>query len=138
YTLHPRCGTSFMMFVMIISLLIFSFMGWPNIFVRVISRLLLIPVIAGISYELLQWTGRHSNFRVKALSMPGILLQKVTTREPNLEELEVAIAATKMVLPSHENADVPVEYWVGIQKPDGTMIKNEEETNAYIARKNKG
>lgn len=138
YTLHPRCGTSFMMFVMIISLLIFSFMGWPNLAVRVVSRLLLIPVIAGISYELLQWTGRHNNFCVKGLSMPGILLQKITTREPSLDELEVAIAATKMVLPSHEDASLPVEYWVGVQKPDGTLIKNEEETNAYIARKNKG
>lgn len=138
YTLHPRCGTSFLMFVMVISLLVFSFLGWPKLATRVISRLLLIPVIAGLSYEVLQWTGRHSNACVKILSMPGILLQKLTTREPDEKELEVAIAATKMVLPSHEDPNVPVEYWVGIMKPDGTLIKNEEETNAYIARKNKG
>ena len=137
YTLHPRCGTSFMMFVMVISLLVFSFLGWPNLATRVVSRLLLIPLIAGISYEVLQWTGRHNNVCVKALSLPGICLQMLTTRTPDEKELEVAIAATKMVLPSHEDPTVPVEYWVGVQKPDGTLIKNEEETNAYIARKNK-
>ena len=137
YTLHPRCGTSFLMFVMIISLLVFSFLGWPNLIVRVCSRLLLIPVIAGISYELLQFTGRHNNGFVKACSMPGISLQLLTTKEPSLEQLEVAIAATKMVLPSHEDQSLEVEYWVGVQKPDGTLVKSEEETNAYIARKNK-
>ena len=63
------------MFVMVISLLVFSFLGWPKLATRVISRLLLIPVIAGLSYEVLQWTGRHSNACVKILSMPGILLQ---------------------------------------------------------------
>ncbi|MDO5441479.1 MAG: DUF1385 domain-containing protein [Bacillota bacterium] len=137
YTLHPRCGTSFLMFVMIISLLVFSFFGWPNLIVRVVSRLLLIPVIAGISYELLQFTGRHNSGFVKACSLPGISLQLITTKEPSLKQLEVAIAATKQVLPSHEDPNVEVNYWVGVQKPDGTLIKDEEATNAYIARKNK-
>jgi len=135
YTLHPRCGTSFLMFVMIISLLVFSFLGWPNLWVRVASRLALIPVIAGLSYELLQFTGRHDGKFVKACSMPGISLQMLTTKEPSLDQLEVAIVATNAVLPSHENPDIPVEYWVGIRKPDGTLIKNEEETEEYIKRK---
>ena len=137
YTLHPRCGTSFLMFVMIISLLVFSFLGWPNLAVRIISRLALIPVIAGLSYELLQFTGRHDNGFVKACSMPGICLQMLTTNEPSLDQLEVAIAAVNAVLPSHEDPNVEVEYWVGIQKPDGTLIKNQEETDAYIERKKK-
>jgi len=137
YTLHPRCGTSFMMFVMIISLLIFSFLGWPNLVTRVLSRLLLIPVVAGISFEVLQWTGRHNNSCVKAMSMPGIMLQKITTREPSLDQLEVAIAAMNAVLPSHEDPSIPVDYWVGEVMPDGTMVKNEEETEEYKARKSK-
>lgn len=137
YTLHPRCGTSFLMFVMIISLLVFSSLGWPNVWVRLATRLALIPVIAGLSYELLQFTGRHNNTFVKACSMPGIMLQKLTTKEPDLKQLEVAIAATNMVLPSHEDPSIEVEYWVGLRKPDGTLVKDEEATNAYIARKNK-
>ncbi len=137
YRLHPRCGTSFMMFVMVISLLIFSFFGWPNLAVRILSRLALIPVVAGISYEVLQFTGRHANACVKGLSLPGIALQQLTTKEPDEKQLEVAIAALNAVLPSHEDPDLPVEYWVGRIKPDGTMEKDEEETAEYIARKEK-
>ena len=137
YTLHPRCGTSFMMFVMIIALLIFSLFGWPNLLVRILTRLICIPFIAGLSYELLQFTGRHDSKLVKALSMPGIMLQKLTTCEPSLDQLEVAIAAMNAVLPSHENADVPVDYWVGVQKSDGSLVKNEAETEEYRLSKQK-
>ena len=137
YTLHPRCGTSFMVFVMVISLLIFSLFVWPKLWLRVLSRLLLIPVVAGLSYELLQFTGRHNNGFVKAVSVPGIMLQKVTTREPSLDQLEVAIAAMKAVLPSHENPDIPVDYWVGVQLKDGTLVKDEAETLEYIENKKK-
>ena len=137
YTLHPRCGTSFMMFVMIIALLVFSLFGWPNLLTRVITRLVFIPVIAGLSYELLQFTGRHDSALVKILSMPGILLQKLTTCEPDLKQLEVAIAAMNAVLPSHNDPDIPVDYWVGVQKPDGSLVKNEAETEEYRASKSK-
>jgi len=98
YTLHPRCGTSFLMFVMIISLILFSLLGWPNLAVRVISRLVLVPVVAGLSYELLRWAGRCDNWLVKVLSLPGLYLQKLTTREPDDSQLEVAIAAMKAVM----------------------------------------
>jgi len=94
-TLHPRCGTSFMVFVMIISLLLFSLLGWPNLVMRIVSRLILLPVIAGISYEVLQWAGRSDSAVVKALSLPGIMLQKLTTRCPDESQLEVAITALK-------------------------------------------
>lgn len=97
-TLHPRCGTSFLMFVMVISLLLFSLLGWPNLLWRITSRLLLIPVIAGLSYELLRWAGRSDSAVVKILSYPGLLLQKLTTQEPNEKQLEVAIAAMKAVM----------------------------------------
>jgi len=137
YTLHPRCGTSFMMFVMVIALLVFSLFGWPKLIVRVLTRLILIPVIAGLSYELLQFTGRHDSAFVKILSMPGILLQKLTTCEPSLDQLEVAIAAMNAVLPAHEDPDLPVDYWVGVQLPDGSLVKDEAETAEYAASKKK-
>ena len=98
YTLHPRCGTSFMVFVLIISLLLFSFLGWPNLLWRITSRILLIPVIAGISYELLKWAGRSSGIVVRVLSWPGLMLQKLTTAEPDEAQLEVAILSLKAVL----------------------------------------
>ena len=137
YTLHPRCGTSFLMFVMVISLLVFSLLGWPNLAARVLSRLLLIPVIAGLSYELLQFTGRHDGKCVRALSMPGILLQKLTTKEPTDDMVEVAIIAVKAVLPSHEDPSVPVEYWVGRVTPAGEYIKDEKATEKYRADREK-
>jgi uncharacterized protein YqhQ len=92
-TLHPRCGTSFLMFVMVISLLLFSLLGWKDLLFRIASRLLLIPVIAGLSYELLRWAGSSTSPVVKVLSVPGLLLQKLTTRKPNDQQLEVAIIA---------------------------------------------
>lgn len=98
YTLHPRCGTSFLMFVMVISLVLFSLLGWPNLLWRIISRLLLLPVVAGLSYELLRWAGKSDNIVVKFLSLPGLWLQKLTTREPTDKQLEVAIAAMEAVL----------------------------------------
>lgn len=96
--LHPRCGTSFLMFVMVISLLLFSLLGWPDLLFRIGSRLLLIPVIAGLSYELLRWAGRSTSWTVKILSLPGLALQKLTTREPDDQQLGLAIMALKAVL----------------------------------------
>lgn len=96
-TLHPRCGTSFLMFVFIIALLCHVLLGWPVLWIRIVTRLLLLPVIAGLSYELLRWAGRSDNWVVKILSMPGLWLQKITTAEPDDEMLEVAIEAVKAV-----------------------------------------
>ena len=121
-TLHPRCGTSFLMFVMVISLLLFSLLGWPNLFWRIASRLLLIPLIAGLSYELLRWAGRSDSITVKILSVPGLLLQKLTTQEPDEKQLEVAIAAMKAVMVP---ADTPV--YVGDCDKNGMLIQTEEK-----------
>ena len=117
YTLHPRCGTSFLVFVLIISLLLFSFLGWPNLALRIISRLVLIPVIAGISYELLKWAGRSNGIIVRILSYPGLMLQKLTTAEPTNEQLEVAILSLKAVI---VDKDHPVIE--GFVDKDGNMI----------------
>ena len=117
YTLHPRCGTSFLMFVLIISLLLFSLLGWPNLALRIISRLVLIPVIAGISYELLKWAGRSDGRLVRILSYPGLMLQKLTTSEPTTDQLEVAILSLKAVL---VDKDFPVID--GFVDKDGNMI----------------
>ncbi len=95
YTLHPRCGTSFLMFVMVLTIFIYALLGWPSLFWRFTSRLLLLPVIAGFSYELLRWAGRSDSTVVKVISLPGIYLQKLTTCEPRHKHLEVAIAAMK-------------------------------------------
>ncbi len=102
-TLHPRCGTSFLFLVMVISIVLFSMVGWPNPWMRVIFRLILMPVVAGVSYEVIRWSGRSTSRLVQWISYPGLMLQKLTTREPDDSQLEVAIAALKSVLPSQEN-----------------------------------
>jgi len=104
-TLHPRCGTSFLLIVLVVSILVFSFLGWPNLIVRIVSRILLLPIIAGISYEIIKWAGRSEGTVSKIVRMPGLYLQKLTTREPDKEQLEVAIEALKGVLVNREGAD---------------------------------
>jgi uncharacterized protein YqhQ len=120
YTLHPRCGTSFLVFVMIIAVLVHALMGWPSVVLRVVSRILVLPVIAGLSYELLKWAGRSSNPIVKILSLPGLYVQKLTTREPSDAQLEVAIAAMKAVLKPEGTP-----YFEGICDLDGNPVTQE-------------
>ncbi len=103
-TLHPRCGTNFLMIVMLISMFIFAFLGWPNLWERIASRILLMPVIAGVSYEIIRFAGAHAgNALVHFFILPGLLLQKLTTREPDDAQIEVAIASLKAVLPQEES-----------------------------------
>lgn len=99
-TLHPRCGTSFLMFVFIISFSALHFLlGWPNLALRIISRLLLLPVIAGLSLmSCCGGRGKGDSLVVKILSIPGLYLQKITTKEPDDKQLEVAIASINAVL----------------------------------------
>ena len=103
--LHPRCGTSFLLIVMVISIIFFSFLKWDNIYERIIMRLLLLPVVAGVSYEIIKFAGRSKSKVVRVLIMPGLWLQKLTTREPDLSQLEVAIAALKAVLTGNKEDD---------------------------------
>ncbi len=103
--LHPRCGTSFLVFVMIISIVLFSFISWENMWIRLGLRLLLLPVVAGISYEIIRWAGKSKSRIVCVLSKPGMWLQNITTREPDDSQLEVAIAAMKAVLTDNKEDD---------------------------------
>ena len=94
---HKRCGTSFLVYVMIISIFLFMFIQTPNIYIKFVSRILLIPVIAGISYEILKLMGKFDNRFVDAISRPGMLMQGLTTLEPDEKEVEVAIKAVEAV-----------------------------------------
>ncbi len=98
-TRHPRCGTSFLLIVMVTAILVFSLLGKPEFLDRVLYKILLFPIIAGISYEVIRFTGKHRDRRwVQVVSWPGLLLQKITTREPSDEQIEVAILAMKKVV----------------------------------------
>lgn len=94
---HKRCGTSFLFFVVFLSIVLFIFIRVDDPIMRIIIRILLIPVIAGISYEILRLAGRSNNIIIRILSAPGMLLQKLTTREPDDDMIEVAIAAVEAV-----------------------------------------
>jgi uncharacterized protein YqhQ len=98
-TAHARCGTSFILVVVVISVLVFSLLGRPPLLLRLASRVLLLPVITGISYEWLKFSARHeTSWWIRSLLLPGLAMQKLTTREPDEEMIEVAIVALKRVL----------------------------------------
>ncbi len=103
--LHPRCGTSFMFIAMIVSILVFSVVSWSNVWIRMLLRLALLPVVVGISYELIKYAGGHDNIVTKILSAPGKAMQLITTAEPDDSMLEVAIEALKLVIPEEKGKD---------------------------------
>ncbi len=97
--IHPRCGTAFLLWVMVVAIFVFAFFGRPAWYWLIATRVLLLPVIAGIAYELIRFAGRHSDNRVlMTLLAPGLWLQRLTTREPSLDQLEVSIRALREVL----------------------------------------
>jgi len=97
--IHPRCGTAFLLWVMVIAIFVFAFFGRPHWYWLIATRILLLPVIAGIAYELIRFAGKHQNNRIlMALLAPGMWLQRLTTREPSLDQIEVSIRALKEVL----------------------------------------
>ena len=96
--LHPRCGTNFLFIVMSTSIILFSFFGWPNPLVRIVMRIICIPIVAGISYEIIRFLGKYNNKFTKIVAYPGMMLQNLTTQNPDDEQLEVAIAALKAVV----------------------------------------
>lgn len=104
--LHPRCGTSFLFMVMIISILVLSFFGWPNPIQRLLVRIMMFPVIAGISYEINRFIGKSSSKLAYFLSYPGLIIQRLATvKEPDGEQIEVAIQALKAVLTDNKDED---------------------------------
>jgi uncharacterized protein YqhQ len=97
--IHPRCGTAFLLWVMVIAIFVFAFFGRPVWYWLIASRILLLPLIAGLAYELIRFAGKHTGNRVlMTLLAPGLWLQRLTTREPTLDQLEVSIRALKEVL----------------------------------------
>ncbi len=104
-TRHPRCGTSFMFLVMIVSILVFSVVTWSNVLIRMLLRLIMLPLVVGISYELIKIAGRYDNWLTKIISAPGKALQGLTTAEPDDSMIEVAIEAMKLVIPEEKGTD---------------------------------
>lgn len=109
-TLHPRCGTSFLLIVMVLSILLFSFFGWPSLLQRIALRLILLPLVAGLSYEAIRLTARSSFPPLRLFVVPGMWLQRMTTSEPDNGQVEVALCALKAVLDPDRKQE---EYWGG-------------------------
>jgi uncharacterized protein YqhQ len=101
--IHPRCGTAFMLWVMVLAVFVFAFFGRPHWYWLIAERILLLPVIAGLAYELIRFAGKHQGNRVlMTLLAPGMWLQRLTTRQPTLDQLEVSIRALREVLKLEE------------------------------------
>ena len=98
---HPRCGTSFLLIVLVVSVLVSSVITWENMFIRIALKLLMLPITVGISYEIIKFAGRHDNWLTKIISAPGLWFQNFTTQEPDDSMIEIAIAAVKPVLPEN-------------------------------------
>ena len=100
--LHPRCGTNFLLIVMVVAIIFHVFFGWPDLWLRILSRLAVLPVVAGVSYEIIRFAGRSENRIVRIMITPGLWLQYLTTRPPEGEMVEVAIESLKAVLPEED------------------------------------
>ena len=98
---HPRCGTSFLLIVLVVSVLVSSVITWENLLIRVLLKVLMLPITVGISYEIIKFAGRHDNWFTKIISAPGLWLQNFTTQEPDDSMIEIAIAAVTPVLPEN-------------------------------------
>ena len=114
--LHPRCGTSFLLVVMIVAIFVFAPIGLPAWYWLVLTRIVGVPLIAGISFEIIKFAGRNRRRRwVRAVMFPGLQLQKLTTREPDLDQLAVAIASMEAVLAVEDLRDVSDEDRIGME-----------------------
>jgi uncharacterized protein YqhQ len=114
--LHPRCGTSFLLIVMIMAIFVFAPIGLPAWWLLVLTRIVGVPVIAGLSFEVIKWAGRNRRRRsVQAIMYPGLQLQRLTTREPDLDELAVAIAALGAVLEIERPGEASAQDIVGVE-----------------------
>jgi len=113
-THHPRCGTSFILTVMVVSIILFSFFGWPDLLQRIGLRLILLPLVAGISYEAIRYSARSKSPLVCLMTAPGLWLQKLTTQEPDKSQLEVALCALKAVLEPAEQKESTGDSKTGV------------------------
>jgi uncharacterized protein YqhQ len=114
--LHPRCGTSFLLIVMIMAIFVFAPIGLPAWWLLVLTRILGVPLIAGLSFEVIKWAGRNRRKRwVQMIMWPGMQLQKLTTREPDLDQLAVSIASLEAVLAVETPGEATAEDMVGVE-----------------------
>jgi uncharacterized protein YqhQ len=114
--LHPRCGTSFLLIVMIMAIFVFAPIGLPAWWILVLTRILGVPIIAGLSFEVIKWAGRNRRRRwVQAIMYPGLQLQRLTTREPDLDQLAVAIAAMQAVLAVQKPGETSAQDLLGVE-----------------------
>jgi uncharacterized protein YqhQ len=104
---HPRCGTSFLLIVVLVSVAIFSVVTWNNLAMRIVLKLLSLPLVVGIAYEIIKIAGRYDNALTRAVSAPGLVLQRLTTREPDAMQIEVAIASMRPCIPE----DLAKDAW---------------------------
>lgn len=102
---HPRCGTSFLLIVILVSILVSSFVSWQSLWLRMALKVLLLPLVMGISYEIIKYAGGHDNLLTKVLSAPGLWLQRLTVKEPDDSMIEVAVAAMEAVIPQNGEDD---------------------------------
>ena len=102
---HPRCGTSFLFVILILSILVNSLISWENLVLRVALKVLLLPVIVGLGFEFIMYAGKHTNVLTRILSAPGLWMQRITTREPDEAQLEIAITALKLAMPDEFPAE---------------------------------
>lgn len=119
---HPRCGTSFIFVMLIISIAVNSFLEWDVVWIRLVSKIITLPLIVGVGFEFIKYAGAHNNILTKILSAPGLWMQRITTKEPTEDQLEVALAALKNAIP---------EEFGGVDEPNydpktKKMIKNDQ------------
>lgn len=121
--LHPRCGTNFMFLVVLVSIVLFSFTGWGSVTERIISRLLLLPVVSGLTFEIIKWLGASDSAIGKVVAYPGLKLQLLTTKEPDDKQIEVAIASLKSA------EGMPIEKTIGeLLNESNEKLKGVSET----------
>ena len=102
---HRRCGTSFLLIVLILSILVSSVVTWDSLVLRVVLKIACLPLVVGIAYEIIKFAGRHDNILTRIISAPGLWLQRLTTAEPDASQVEVALASFLPVLPKDESED---------------------------------
>ncbi|MBR1736161.1 MAG: DUF1385 domain-containing protein [Firmicutes bacterium] len=128
--LHKRCGTSFLILVMLVSMVVFFFVNTDQVALRILSRVILVPLIAGISYEIIKWAGRNDNLLVNIVSAPGLALQLITTSEPDDSMIEVAIASLKAVLEEEpEDGSKPIKEKQDKENSDKKAVSEKESDN---------
>lgn len=123
---HPRCGTNFLFLIMFVSIIIFTFTGWGNFAQRLILRIVLIPVVSGITYEIIRWLGKNDSSLAKVIAYPGLKLQELTTKEPDNDQIEVAIAALMRA------EGIEMKNTIGKLIDSGVKILKDNNIETYI------